>query len=116
MNKINNLWFAAVLPFAYATYKYCNDKQFKKKVDTGVNKSIEYINENAHKFSHRVTNSEDSVKQFFKDNYEKLNLNDSQIKDIEQILGSKFEATKKEIHKLLSDDQKHILDGVKKVT
>lgn len=56
------------------------------------------------------------MKQFFKDNYEKLNLNDSQIKDIEQILGSKFESTKKEINKLLSDDQKHILDGVKKVT
>ncbi len=114
MNKTNNLLIATVVPLAYAAYKYCNDAAFKNKVDTTLNKSADCLNKTANKLSHKFTASEESVKDFFKDQYERLNLSDVQIKDIEKILKSKFEDTSAEIKKLLTEDQKTILSSVKK--
>lgn len=110
MNKSNNLLIATVVPVLYLGYKYYNDSKFKKKVNSTLNRGSEYLNTHANTLVGKAEETEDSVKDFFKDTYTELNLSEAQLKKIKKVLNSRFEETKNEVKTILSENQNSILE------
>lgn len=109
--KNNNFLFAAVLPVAYAAYKYYTDKSFKDNVNSNVDKLCTAVDAQSHKLKKYIERTADDVKIFFGDTYRELKLSDEQIEDIQEILANKRSGVSNRVKKLLNDEQKKIYDA-----